>query len=94
MIRLTLGLALLGVICINLGCAWMARGIEGAKVKTGLDILEQEDFARLKGRKVGLITNHSALNNQGDHILELMLKSDDVEIVAIFAPMAMPFDQI
>lgn len=56
------------------------------KVMTGLDVLQRDDFAALKGRKVGLVTNHSGINAKGEHILDLMHASPNVELVAIFTP--------
>src|SRR5215467_6515889 len=39
---------------------------------TGLDVLEAQKFAPLKGKRVGLITNQSGLNSKGKRNLELM----------------------
>ena len=52
------------------------------KVLSGLDVLQADNFAALKGKKVGLITNHSGINAKGEHILDLMHDSPDVEVVA------------
>jgi uncharacterized protein YbbC (DUF1343 family) len=57
-----------------------------AMVATGLDVLEREGFQRLKGRKVGLIANHSAINRRGVHLLDLVLEHPDVQLVALFSP--------
>lgn len=67
-------------------CKMVKHPIMHPKVMTGLDVLEQENFKRLKGLKVGLITNHSALNHKGEHILDIMVKSENVKLVALFAP--------
>ncbi len=56
------------------------------KVSTGLDVMQRDGFEVLKGRKVGLITNHSGINAKGEHILDLMHASPNVELVAIFTP--------
>ena len=58
----------------------------GSKVFTGLDVMQRDGFAALKGRRVGLITNHSGINRTGEHILDLMHASPNVELVAIFTP--------
>lgn len=55
-------------------------------VLSGLDVLVRDDFSMLKGKKVGLISNHSALDYQGRSILELMTTSENVDLRAIFAP--------
>ena len=67
-------------------CAKIPFVRSGAKVQTGLDIMVQEDFARLADKRVGLISNHSALDSSGKNILDLMLGSANVRLQAIFAP--------
>ncbi len=57
-----------------------------SKVMTGLDVLQAEEFSRLEGLRVGLITNHSALNRNGIHILELMAQGEAVELGGLFTP--------
>ncbi|MEW5951407.1 MAG: DUF1343 domain-containing protein [Elusimicrobia bacterium] len=57
-----------------------------SKTLTGLDILEKENFSVLKGKKVGLISNHSALNSKGEHILKVFNRADNFELKAIFSP--------
>ena len=55
-------------------------------VKTGLDGLLESDFATLKGKRVGLITNHTALDSRGQWIVPLLHKSSNVNLTAIFSP--------
>jgi len=54
-------------------------------VLTGLDVLEQEKFAPLKNRHVGLITNHTGLDRNGKRNLDLMIAAG-VRVTAIFSP--------
>ena len=56
------------------------------EVRTGIDVLQSEDFAALRGRRVGLITNQSGLNRQGERTIDLLHKADGVRLVAIFSP--------
>src|SRR5690242_10994084 len=42
-------------------------------VLTGLDVLEQEKLAPLKGKRVGLITNHTGLDREGKRNVDAML---------------------
>jgi uncharacterized protein YbbC (DUF1343 family) len=62
------------------------QSVEGPRVKSGLDVLAEEGFARLAGRRVGLIVNHSAISARGEHLLDLLHANPDVHVVAIFAP--------
>jgi uncharacterized protein YbbC (DUF1343 family) len=55
-------------------------------VATGIEVLTKEDFSRLKGLRVGLVTNHTGVDRQGNSIIGLLLKRDDIELTAIFSP--------
>ncbi len=55
-------------------------------VSTGLEVLEAEDFARLKGLKLGVVTNHTGVDSQGNSIIDLLLGKEDIRLLAIFAP--------
>lgn len=56
-----------------------------AEVLTGIDVLEAEQFQTLKGKRVGLITNHTGLDNAGRRTVDAML-SGGVNVVKIFTP--------
>ena len=71
------------IVC---GCAILRGSLGTAKVKPGVDVLAEDNFQQLKGYKVGLICNHSALSRKAKHLFDLMRKSENVELVAIFAP--------
>ena len=53
---------------------------------TGIDVLEREDFARLKGKKVGLVTNHTGRDRDGRATIDLLHKAEGVKLVALFSP--------
>jgi len=55
-------------------------------VQTGIDVLETEKFARLKGKSVGLVTNLSVLNRRGETTLEVIRRAPGVKLAAIFTP--------
>lgn len=55
-------------------------------VQTGLDVLQAEKFARLRGRKVGVVCNHTAVDRQGRHLADLITANSDVNLVAFFGP--------
>lgn len=61
------------------------QNIPEPKVKTGLDRVPE--YQRLfKNKRVGIITNHTAYNANGEHIADIFLKMDDVTVVALFGP--------
>ncbi|MBL9161553.1 MAG: DUF1343 domain-containing protein [Planctomycetaceae bacterium] len=55
-------------------------------VLTGLDVLVRDNFKQLKGRRVGLITNHTGVDRDGRRNVDLLDNADGVELVAIFSP--------
>lgn len=56
------------------------------RVQVGLDILELEKFAPLRGKHVGLVTNHTGLDSQGRNIVDLLSHAPAVQLVALFSP--------
>ncbi len=78
--------ALLTCLCMCLILGQSSTAYAEARVRTGLDVMQQDDFAALKGKKIGLITNHSGINVKGEHMLDLMHVSPNVQFVAIFTP--------
>ena len=52
---------------------------------TGLDVLEQEAFASLKGPRVGLVTNQTGIDRQGRRNVDVMLAAG-VKVAALYAP--------
>jgi uncharacterized protein YbbC (DUF1343 family) len=58
----------------------------GPLVQTGLDVLESQKFAALRGKHVGLITNHTGLDAQGRTTADLLSRAPGVQLVALFSP--------
>lgn len=57
-----------------------------ARVQTGLDVLESQKFAALRGKRVGLITNHTGLDALGRTNIDLLSRAPGVKLVALFSP--------
>ena len=55
-------------------------------VLTGLDILAQEGFARLRGRPVGLVTHAAAVDRRVRQATDLLAAAEGVDLVAVFGP--------
>ncbi|HET8547938.1 MAG TPA: exo-beta-N-acetylmuramidase NamZ domain-containing protein [Bryobacteraceae bacterium] len=55
------------------------------ETRTGLDVLAAEGFASLKGRRVGVITNHTGISRDGKRNIDLMVASG-VNLRALFSP--------
>jgi uncharacterized protein YbbC (DUF1343 family)/CubicO group peptidase (beta-lactamase class C family) len=59
---------------------------EAREVKCGIDVLEAEKFERLKGRKVGLVTNHTGRDRQGRATADVLHAAEGMKLVALFSP--------
>ena len=59
---------------------------EGKPALTGLDVLERDHFTALKGRHVGLVTNHTGVDRDGRSIIDLLSKAEGVTLAALFSP--------
>jgi len=57
-----------------------------AGVLCGIDVLARENFRRLAGRRVGLITNHTGRDRAGVPTARLLADAEGVELVALFSP--------
>jgi uncharacterized protein YbbC (DUF1343 family) len=57
-----------------------------ARVQTGLDVLEVQKFAPLRGKHVGLITNHTGLDSQGRSTVDVLSHATGVQLIALFSP--------
>ncbi|MEJ7605022.1 MAG: exo-beta-N-acetylmuramidase NamZ domain-containing protein [Bryobacteraceae bacterium] len=52
---------------------------------TGIDVLAAENFVSLKGKRVGLITNHPGITREGKRNIDVML-AGGVALKAIYSP--------
>ena len=70
----------------TLSGAGIRREVErNAQALTGLDVLAEQNFAPLKGKKIGLITNHTGLDRDGARNVDRMLAAG-IDVAALFVP--------
>ncbi|HTV59280.1 MAG TPA: DUF1343 domain-containing protein [Verrucomicrobiae bacterium] len=55
-------------------------------VETGIDVLEAENFAPLRGMRVGIITNQTGVDSRGRRTIDVLARAPGVKLVAIFSP--------
>src|ERR1700730_16051702 len=58
----------------------------GARVTVGLDVLESERFAPLRGKHIGVITNHTGLDAQGRTTIDALKHAPGIQFVGLFTP--------
>ena len=63
-----------------------AADASGDGVLNGIDVLVQTGFEALRGRKVGLITNHTGRDRTRRPTIDLLHTAPGVELVALFSP--------
>lgn len=61
-------------------------GEPAGDVRTGIDVLREERFERLRGRRVGLITNASGRARDGVPTIDLLMHAEGVHVTALFTP--------
>ena len=54
--------------------------------KTGIDVLEVEKFALVRGKRIGLITNQTGLDSYAHRTIDLLSRAEGVNLIAIFSP--------
>jgi uncharacterized protein YbbC (DUF1343 family) len=78
------------VDAVVVACTALFLHMNGAcaspRVLLGIDVLEQKNFAPLKGRRVGLVTNDAARDGTGRRTLDVLKNAPGVHLVAVFSP--------
>src|SRR5207244_6708855 len=55
-------------------------------VLAGIDVLAGENFVRLKGKRVGLLTNQTGRSSTGESTIDLLAHAPGVTLVSLFSP--------
>ena len=67
-----------------------AAGVEtsgaGVVVRPGVEVLLTDSLHLVRGRRVGLITNHTGVDREGRSTIDRLHEHPEVELVALFAP--------
>lgn len=64
----------------------LAAAPASAALLAGIDVLERADFELLRGKRVGVITNHTGADYAGRSTVDLLFASKKLKLVAIFSP--------
>ena len=62
------------------------RGENRALTLAGIDVLAAEGFARLRGKRVGLLTNQTGRSRDGESTIDLLAHAPGVTLAALFSP--------
>lgn len=73
------------LICLSLT---LYGNIQAQKitVKTGIEVLKREQFKCLEGKRVGLITNPTGVDNRMKSTIDILHQAPNVDLVALYGP--------
>jgi len=60
--------------------------LKGQTVETGIEQLVKSDFAFLKGKRVGLVTNPTGVDRYLRSTVDILFNAPDVKLVALYGP--------
>jgi uncharacterized protein YbbC (DUF1343 family)/CubicO group peptidase (beta-lactamase class C family) len=55
-------------------------------VLTGIDVLEAQNFASLRGQRIGILTNQTGVDSSGRRTIDVLAHANGVKLTAIFSP--------
>lgn len=56
------------------------------RIKTGIEVLKEQGFKCLEGKRVGLITNPTGVDNQLRSTIDILHEAPNVNLVALYGP--------
>jgi uncharacterized protein YbbC (DUF1343 family) len=73
--------------CSILTLALFAAGVFcQSQVKVGADLLFEKYFSLVEGKRLGLVTNHSAVLSNGKHLADALFEDKRTKLVVLFGP--------
>lgn len=63
-----------------------ATPISARRVKTGVEVLSELNFAPIRGKRVGLITNPTGVDRNLQSTVDLFFHSKEIKLVALYGP--------
>ncbi|MBQ8443088.1 MAG: DUF1343 domain-containing protein [Bacteroides sp.] len=75
-------LFILSLLCILCGAAQAQK----ITIKTGIEVLKAQNFKCLEGKRVGLITNPTGVDNNMKSTIDILNEAPNVNLVALYGP--------
>ena len=73
-------------VSLSLATAHTSQAQRTPRVRTGLEVLVSDSLHLIKGKRVGLITNHSGLGPMGKSTVDILHGTPGVRLTALFGP--------
>ena len=64
----------------------LTTSVSAAKVKTGIEVLREEGFKVLEGKRIGLTTNPTGVDSQLKSTIDILWEAENVNLVALYGP--------
>lgn len=74
------------IVVFILSCLTLISISNAQTIKTGLQVLVEDDFAPLRGKRVGLITNPTGVNAKLKSTVDILFEAKGVNLVALYGP--------
>lgn len=71
------------IIALNINTTALAQKI---RIKTGIEILKKQNFKCLEGKRVGLITNPTGVDDNLKSTIDILHEAGNVNLVALYGP--------
>lgn len=76
--------ALLILLCVAM--TTVSTYAQKIKIKTGIEMLKQTNFKAIEGKRVGLITNPTGVDNNLKSTIDILHEAPNVNLVALYGP--------
>lgn len=74
------------VLSILVMCGTSAAFAQKIRIRTGIEVLKQTNFKILEGKRVGLITNPTGVDDNLKSTIDILHEAKNVNLVALFGP--------
>ena len=64
----------------------LTGGLSAQKTMTGIEVLKKDNFKILEGKRVGLITNPTGVDNSLKSTIDSLFEAPNVNLVALYGP--------
>lgn len=67
-------------------CLSLSAQAQKIRIKTGIEVLKAQNFRCLEGKRVGLITNPTGVDNELRSTIDILHEAPNVNLVALYGP--------
>ena len=74
------------LLFLGLGLSAKEEGENKPVIKTGIEVLKSNGFKQLQGKRIGLVTNPSGVDDNLVSTVDILFNAPGVELVALYGP--------